>query len=353
MNFSKEIIDWYLNEHRALPWRETQNPYFIWLSEIILQQTRVNQGLEYYNNIIREFPDIFSLARAKEEKVLKLWQGLGYYSRARNLLKTAKAIIKKHNGIFPENYEEIIDLKGIGPYTAAAILSIAYSKPFPVIDGNVLRVMSRYFVIAEPIDDIPTRNRINNHLKKLIDKEQPGNFNQAIMELGALICKPMNPECNKCPVAKACKALKTERTDAFPVKNKKSPVSKRFFFYMVIRMNHRNKEYIYINKRNDKDIWKKLFDFPLIESDKPLNLIQLKRSAGWKKIFGTLDSADVLEFGEQIIHKLTHRELIVRFVEIRIRKQLDNNLDFIKIFPTEIKKYPVPRLIEKFLEENF
>jgi A/G-specific adenine glycosylase len=349
MTFSRKIIGWYKREHRVLPWRETKDPYCIWLSEIILQQTRVEQGLGYYDRFVKKFPDVFTLAKADEQEVLKTWQGLGYYSRACNLLVTAKIIVKKFKGVFPGNYSEIISLKGIGPYTAAAIMSIAFNKPYPVVDGNVLRVISRFLAIDKPIKDLATTKEINIFLESVIDKKQPGNFNQAMMELGALICKPKNPDCGSCPLAFGCKAFKKGKTNMFPVKGHKTVVLPRYLYYLVIHSEFRNKPYIYINKRSDNDIWKNLYDFPWIEVQKPKTLKQLQCLADWKKLFIN-DQPEILSFGTLITHKLSHRELFVRFIEMEIKTQLSLNSGLIRILPSEIKQYPVPRLIEKYLE---
>jgi len=337
--------------HRPLPWRETNDPYRIWISEIILQQTRVGQGYDYYRRFIDKYPDIIALSKAQEEDVLKLWQGLGYYSRARNLLKTAKNIVNDYNGIFPDTYNEVISLKGIGPYTAAAILSIAFNKPYSVIDGNVLRVMARYLAIKKPVADVSAKKEIASYLSSQIDKKKPGTFNQAIMEIGALVCKPGKPSCEKCPLSRDCKAYKLKKTSEFPVPGRKTAVVKRYFYYLVIRVRHKKGIYLYINKRTGTDIWKNLYDFPSLETSKQQSTLQLTKSKGWNDLFKGVNPK-VVSVSEQILHRLTHRELIVRFIEVKITTGLKCKNNFLLIGSEKIHLYPVPRLIEKYLENN-
>jgi A/G-specific adenine glycosylase len=350
MGFSQHLIKWYATAHRPLPWRKTKDPYKIWLSEIILQQTRIDQGTDYYHRFIDKFPDIFSLAAAQEVEVLKLWQGLGYYSRARNLHATAKMIAHEHNGIFPDDYDTVKGLKGIGPYTAAAVLSIAFNKPYALVDGNVFRVMTRFLAIETPVTDAQTRKTVMAFLDSEIDKKQPGIFNQSLMELGALICKPQNPACNECPLAKDCAALKLGLTSSLPVQGKKIRVTKRYFNYIVITSYTGKKRYIYINKRSKTDIWKNLYDFPLIETAKSKSAGRIIKSQEWEEMFsGT--HAEVISVSEPVMHQLTHQTLIVRFIEVAIPSKLKSSNDFIRIKTDDILNYPVPRLIEKYLEK--
>ncbi|MFZ4583041.1 MAG: A/G-specific adenine glycosylase, partial [Paludibacter sp.] len=233
-NTSKTLINWYEHNKRELPWRDISDPYRIWISEIILQQTRVNQGISYYLRFVDRFPDVKALATAHEDEVLKYWQGLGYYSRARNLHKTAQIIVEKHNGNFPNSYTEIVQLKGIGAYTAAAICSFAYNQPYGVVDGNVYRVLSRLFAIQTPIDSSQAKNEFSDLATNLLNNSNPGIHNQAIMEFGALQCVPVQPECNTCPFQKTCKAYELDLVDKLPIKASKTKVRERFFNYFFI-----------------------------------------------------------------------------------------------------------------------
>jgi A/G-specific adenine glycosylase len=349
VRISSALIMWYRAERRALPWRCTQDPYKIWISEIILQQTRVVQGIEYYLRFIDVFPDIRSLAIADEEKVLKLWQGLGYYSRARNLHAAALQVMEHFNGKFPEQYNNVISLKGIGPYTAAAILSIAFNQPYPVIDGNVKRVVARFLAIDKPVDLAEVNKIIEGFLLKEIDRKNPGDFNQAIMELGAMICKPGKPDCKVCPISKNCRAFISDKTSDYPVLSEKSEITKRYFYYLVI--TEKGTDAIYLRKRTEKDIWQNLYDFPIIETEMPISKQKLILTDDWKKIFAGQKTPGI-EFGPEIRHILTHRELIVRFVEVEINQPIHPDLGYIRINREEINKYPLPRLIEKFLEKK-
>ena len=260
MNFSKLLIDWYLSNQRELPWRKTKNPYHIWLSEIMLQQTRVAQGLPYYLRFTEEFPTVFDLAEASEEKVLKLWQGLGYYSRARNLHFTAKEIVKNHQGQFPSDYHQLLKLKGIGSYTAAAITSFAFNQPYAVVDGNVIRVLSRVFGIEIPYDSVTGKKRFQQLAQELLIKNKPGMYNQAIMEFGALQCKPKSPNCSICPMQDFCIAYQAMEVHAFPVRSKKIKVKERFLHFLMIQTDNG----ICIGKRKS-GIWNGLYEFPFFE----------------------------------------------------------------------------------------
>ena len=272
MKFSNSLIYWYLQNDRDLPWRRTKNPYFIWLSEIMLQQTRVAQGMAYYLKFTDNFPTVFDLAKADESTVLKMWQGLGYYSRARNLHYSAKHIANELNGEFPNTYKEIIKLKGIGDYTASAIASICFKEPTAVVDGNVYRVLSRYFGIKTPINSSAGIKEFKALAQTLIDESQPGNYNQAIMDFGALHCKPQNPLCDTCPFADSCVALEKKLIKELPVKDKKIKIRNRYFNFLVIKTNN-NKTIL--TERKGKGIWQGLYQFPLIESDKNINKDEL------------------------------------------------------------------------------
>lgn len=338
---SKTLIHWYLDNKRELPWRNTQNPYHIWLSEIILQQTRVDQGLPYYLAFTSEFPTIQELAFASEEQVLKLWQGLGYYSRARNLHSTAKFIVNQLGGIFPNTFRELLKLKGVGDYTASAIASICYNEVTPVLDGNVYRVLARYYGIKTPINTSKAREEFKRVLQDIIDKKDPATFNQAIMEFGAKQCKPKSPNCSVCPFEKKCYANAYNMVGEFPVKLKPKKVKKRHFNYLVF-ISQKNKTQI--EKRSKKGIWQNLYQFPLIESDKSQNLETIETIIN--QMFKEKDILKIDEYNEQdIIHKLSHQHLYTKFWIVRI-KNLENGVSI-----NQLKDYPFPVLISNFLQE--
>ncbi len=341
MKFSNQLIYWYLQNDRDLPWRKIKNPYFIWLSEIMLQQTRVNQGLSYYHTFTKEFPTVFDLANASESKVLKLWQGLGYYSRARNLHYSAKYIANELNGEFPSTYEEIKKLKGVGDYTASAISSICFDESQAVVDGNVYRVLARYFGIKTPINSSAGIKEFKELAQTLIDPKQPGTHNQAIMDFGALHCKPQNPLCETCPLNDSCVALETKTIKELPVKEKKIKVRKRYFNYLVFISNDHK---TMLSERKGKGIWQGLFQFPLIESEKSISIKELCLELETKEI--PIEGV-VLFNKKEIVHKLSHQHLYTKFWVVKKDKLHDNQVDW-----KTIKKYPVPILIANFLE-NF
>ena len=341
MIFSNTLIHWYLKNNRELPWRETKNPYFIWLSEIILQQTRVAQGLSYYKKFIEAFPSIFELAKANESTILKMWQGLGYYSRARNLHFTAKYIATELNGEFPATFNEIIKLKGIGDYTASAISSICFNEPTAVVDGNVYRVLSRYFGIKSPINSSSGIKEFKALAQVLIDKTQPGTFNQAIMDFGALHCKPQNPLCSSCLFSESCVALEQNRIKELPVKKNKIKVKKRYFNYLVIVTSNGK---TILSERKGKGIWQGLYQFPLIETNKNISINELISKEEFVNLF-PFNSSISLFNKKEIVHKLSHQHISTKFWIIETE-----NSDEIKIKWAEIEKYPVPILIANFLE---
>lgn len=266
MNFSHKLLNWYAQNKRDLPWRNTQNPYFIWLSEVILQQTRVQQGLSYYLKFIEAFPTVSDLANAPQDQVLKLWEGLGYYSRARNLHATAQVIQSEYNGYFPTTYKELIQLKGIGPYTAAAIASIAFNEVQAVVDGNVYRVLSRVFDVETFIDSTTGKKEFQALANELISNEHPAEFNQAIMEFGATHCTPKQPNCSTCIFNDSCAALEQNKIELLPRKEKKTKKKNRYFNYLVL---HNTNKHTFIQQRTESDIWQGLYQFPLIESNEP------------------------------------------------------------------------------------
>lgn len=341
MKFSNTLIQWYLQNYRDLPWRKTKNPYFIWLSEIMLQQTRVAQGMSYYLKFTEEFPTVFDLAKADESTVLKMWQGLGYYSRARNLHFTAKYIVKELNGEFPSTYKEIIKLKGIGDYTASAIASFAFNEPTAVVDGNVYRVLSRYFGIETAINSSLGSKEFKILADTLIDTNQPANYNQAIMEFGAIQCKPKKPLCMFCPLSDSCVALQKNLIETLPVKEKKIKVRKRYFNFLVIKTDD-NKTIL--SERKGKGIWQGLYQFPLIESDKNIDKNELVLSKEFMNLFP--DEATISLFNKkEIVHKLSHQHLYTQFWIVEVA-----NLTAAEIYWNEIQKYPVPVLIANFLD---
>ncbi len=352
-DFKEKIVNWYHLNKRDLPWRDTDNPYFIWLSEIILQQTRVDQGLDYYNKFIFRYPEIKLLAEANEEEILKLWQGLGYYSRARNLHFASKQIINEFNGEFPDKYEDILKLKGIGPYSAAAIASIAFNLPYPVIDGNVLRVISRIFGVKNAVDSSEGRDEIYKILNIIIDKNNPGTFNQAIMELGALVCKPQNPLCTECVFLNECFAYNNKSIDILPIKSKVVKQRNRFFYYLFIKNNKDNFTFVYLNKRKEKDIWKNLYDFPLIETELELSFTDNDVFKAIGKYLGTNDFT-LNSISKQYKHKLSHQTINAYFIEIDLNSSEDNkaleNYLYINIY--DIYNYPIPKLIENYLNDR-
>jgi A/G-specific adenine glycosylase len=348
MEFSYLIIQWYRKNKRDLPWRHTSDPYRIWVSEVILQQTRVDQGLDYYERFISRFPDIESLAMAREEEVMKIWQGLGYYSRARNMLLAAKTVRSDFQSVFPVSYEDIRRLSGIGDYSASAISSIAYGGPHPVIDGNVMRVVARYAGIREPVNAAPGKKLVKKFLDQHLDRSNPGIFNQAVMELGALVCKPRQPACEHCPLAGNCLAFRQGLVSQLPVMNKPKPLKTRYFHYIVIINKEENDLSLWFKKRTGEDIWKNLYDFPLVEADRELSAEEVQNSEEWKRI----SYQHVLKIksvtGPQR-YLLTHRELRVKFFLVESGDYF--HPEFIKTRFSSHHNYPVPRLIENYLKK--
>ena len=344
MNFSNLLIQWYLLNKRDLPWRNTINPYHIWLSEIMLQQTRVAQGTPYFLAFTTAFPTVFDLAKADEEQVLKLWQGLGYYSRARNLHKAAQYVAFELNGIFPNNYKELLELKGVGEYTAAAIASFSYNEAVPVVDGNVFRVLSRYFDVETDIALASAKKEFAALAFELMPKEDPATFNQAIMEFGALQCVPRNPDCTICVFNASCLALQKNKINQLPVKSKKLKVTKRYFNYLVIADENDN---TIIQKRTAKGIWHNLYEFPLIESEK---------EEGFEYIENSLKSSlvvdnkviSIMEYDDKSnVHKLSHQHLYIRFWKVTVAGLVINGID-----NKVLRSFPFPIVIHNFIEKE-
>ena len=343
---SRQLICWYNENKRDLPWRETKNPYKIWISEIVLQQTRVAQGLNYYLQFIEKFPTVNILADASEKEVLRIWQGLGYYSRARNLHSAAKSIVELYNSKVPDTYKEIISLKGIGEYTAAAVLSTAFNKPYAVVDGNVYRVLSRLFAIETPIDTTLGKKQFAKLAQDLLDVENPGTHNQAIMDFGAMQCTPTQPLCPSCPLQHFCVANKLNGQSEFPVKQKRSKVRKRYFHYFYIEYEG----IIYLNKRKSNDIWKNMYEFPLIETEKDMELVDLMETTSFNILFSDVEA--IFHQTQKLSkHILTHQHIYANFYEVEVLKDNFINRDnFQRIKTSDINNFPVSRLIHRYLE---
>lgn len=345
------LIDWYQVHKRDLPWRDIQDPYRIWVSEIILQQTRVNQGLDYYFRFIERFPNVQSLAEASEEEVLKYWQGLGYYSRARNLHKAAKIIVSQYQAIFPDTYQTIISLPGIGVYTAAAICSFAFNLPFAVVDGNVYRVLSRLFDIHTPIDSTEGVKLFKVLAQELLDDRRAGTHNQAIMEFGALQCVPNNPDCTVCPLSHLCIAYANNTVSSLPVKQQKIQVKNRYFNYLLFAQGTTT----WLQQRTDKDIWKKLYEFPLIESEQLLNKQDLLAHPYFKELIGHNKLAfEVISIGKSHKHVLTHQRIFAQLIHIVIKGDAKGKKwgQFVKISLDELGDYPISRLMEILIQNH-
>lgn len=342
MSFENQLVKWYLNNKRELPWRENIDPYRVWISEIILQQTRVVQGEKYFNNFIKKFPSLESLSSADESEVLKMWKGLGYYNRAINIHKTSKKITNTLNGIFPNTYNELIKLNGIGDYTASAISSICFNEYNPVVDGNVLRLISRYYGLKTPIDSLKGQRNIREIGKKLISKvSNPGDFNQAMMEYGAIVCSPF-PDCESCIFSSKCVAYMNKEVDAIPVKSKKKKPKERFLNYIVfIDSKHKT----IVNKRTNKDIWYKLNEFPLIESKTEIK--NINTLADFKKL---IDNSSLTIIKEKEIyrvkHILSHQILYISFYQISVKETITSGVHL-----SNLNNYNFPVPITNFINK--
>lgn len=352
-DFQHKLLDWYHIHKRQLPWRETPDPYRIWLSEVILQQTRVNQGMTYYQNFIRKWPDITSLANAHEDEVMKMWQGLGYYSRARNLLKASREIVNNFGGYFPKSVEQLKKISGIGEYTAAAIASIAFQIPVPVLDGNVYRVLSRIHGISESIDSLQGKLLFRRIATELVPTIDAGNYNQALMEFGALQCTPRNPDCMSCPFNNSCFALLNNQIHQFPVKDKKKAVSERFFNYLIILAREKDDTLVYVRKRNHNDIWKSLYEFVNFETESSADLNSLTQLKLWQQLF-TDKGYTLVNESKVYKHLLTHQRIYAKFYVIRLTKKIESpdNFDLSLISQKKLDTLAFPRLIDRYLEDN-
>lgn len=346
-NFTKRLLLWNAKYNtRLMPWKGEKDPYKIWISEIILQQTQVGQGLDYYNRFITAFPNINKLAKAPEQKIFKLWEGLGYYTRCKNLIETAKYISNNKYGKFPSTYNDILDLKGIGPYTAAAIASFAFNLPYAVVDGNVFRVLSRFFGIDTAINSSSGKILFAARAQELLDKKFPGIYNQAIMDFGAVICKPKNPLCLSCPLKSDCKARLQDKINWLPVKTGKLKKRIRFFYYFIIEY----KAKIYIRKRAEKDIWENLYEFVLMETEKLLPVNSIGQTAFYKA-FSNKNKADIWQVSNIYRQQLTHQTIQGRFILVKLKNTLPLK-GYKAVTYKELAKLPFPKLITGYLAEN-
>ncbi len=338
------LFAWYDDNHRDLPWRSTRNPYYIWISEIILQQTRVAQGFDYFVRFIERFPTVESLAVALEDDVMRMWQGLGYYSRARNLHHASQQIVAM--GGFPTTYDAIRSLRGVGDYTAAAIASFAFDIPKAAVDGNVCRVWSRVFGIADPIDSSLGKQQVNELAQALLPAEHAAKYNQAVMEFGALQCVPRNPDCMACPLAHKCVAWAQGRVGEYPVKSHKTKVQPRYLTYLYIH----NAESLLLHKRVADDIWRNLYEFPLIETLSAVSSDALFATADFARWHSLLPAYTHKGSVEGVKHVLSHRVLHVAFHELEVQGDLPCPEGFVEVPLSELHRYALPRLIERFLE---
>ncbi len=342
--FRDQLMYWDTNiNNRKMPWKGETNPYKIWLSEIILQQTRVEQGLKYYQAFVKEFPSITDLAEAKEQRVFKLWEGLGYYSRCRNLIATAKYISAYHKGIFPTEFDQILALKGVGPYTAAAIASFAFNLPYAVLDGNVYRVLSRFFGNSIPIDTSAGKKEFGALAQQLLDRQMPAIYNQAIMDFGATVCTPKLAKCNECILSKKCVGYQTGSLYQLPIKSKKLAIGERWFYYFIIK----NKGKIWVRERLGKDIWKNLHEFYLLEVNKSEKIPQLLKKAGLSQY----TQLKVIALSEPYQQKLTHLKINASFIELEIAN-LSNLPGYKNISLKQLRGLPFPKIINSFMKDK-
>lgn len=343
--FLRALQEWHLHlNKREMPWKGEQNPYKIWLSEIILQQTRVEQGWAYYERFIKRYPTIHELAQSVDNEVFKLWEGLGYYNRCRNLLTTARRISNELGGEFPSTKEGLLSLKGVGNYTAAAIGSFAFGLPLAVVDGNVYRILARVFGIHEPIDQSKGKFHFEQLAEELLDIKQPAAHNQAMMDFGATVCTPKNPTCSSCPFSSKCVAFKTNTQHLLPVKAKKIKAKERFLYYLIVNYEKQR----LVRKRGDGDIWKDLYEFYLVEKDEPVDDQTLKTNRFWseQKIFAP---QQINYLSDQFIHQLTHQKLHSRILSVSLDKKI-NIGGYEWVGPAQFKKLAFPRLLTRFLE---
>ncbi|MCB9001160.1 MAG: A/G-specific adenine glycosylase [Bacteroidales bacterium] len=345
MDFKEVLLDWYKKNGRELPWRGISTPYFIWVSEVILQQTRVNQGMEYYFRFISKFPDIESLANAPIDELMKVWQGLGYYSRARNLQAGARQVVSDYGGKLPETYEELLKIKSLGHYAAAAVASFAFNKVVPAVDGNVFRILSRVFGIFTPIGSTSARKEFFSLAQELISKENPAAFNQAIIDFGALVCTPRNARCETCPMSGFCYAFSNNIVYKLPVKQKKVPPKDRFLCYFMIRKGN----YTFVRRREENDIWHSLYEFPVLETKGQLSHEEILVHPFFTELFGNVD-VKIHSISDPIKHQLSHLTIWAQFVIVSVDSVpylVKSKYRQVKI--DELEKFSVPRLIDSYM----
>lgn len=347
IRISSSLCAWYNQNKRDLPWRHTKDPYKIWLSEIILQQTRVIQGLSYYHRFIKQFPTVKSLAEADEDDILRLWQGLGYYSRARNMKQAALSVEEDFSGCFPHTYKEIHTLKGIGDYTAAAIASFAFDLPYAVLDGNVYRVIARLLALDTPIDSTEGKKLFQKWANELLDTKQPALHNQAIMELGALCCTPKNPTCDRCPLLSMCAAYDLKKVESLPIKKNKTKTRDRYFNYFHILY----KGSFFLHQRGPKDIWQGLYELPMIETSKAQPFHKLENEKAFKKLFPSPEGLLFKTDQKDIKHVLSHQILHANFFTVQVEKRPPALKDYEQVTPANLSRFAIPRLIEIYFEK--
>ena len=349
LNFTSTLLHWHTHSNtREMPWKGEKDPYKIWLSEIILQQTRVEQGLAYYNRFISTYPTVFDLAKAKDQTVFKLWEGLGYYNRCRNLLATAKEIVKTFNGKFPNDYETLLTLKGVGPYTAAAIASFAFNAPHAVLDGNVFRVIARYEGIDVPTDTTAGKRLFETRAAALLDKKRAGLYNQAIMDFGATVCKPLAPTCTICPLQKTCVAHATAQVNQLPIKEKQLVKKERRFYYFLLQVN----DEIWVTERKHKDIWQGLFEFYVLDARKKMLWNETGTQLFLKEQLG-IPSIKILHRSLEIKQTLTHQIITAQFIRVALSKKPSSITSGKWQKIGQLKKLPFPKLINQYLSEEF
>ena len=340
INLSDELIKWYSSNKRDLPWRKNKNPYSVWVSEIILQQTRIETGIKYYFNFIKKYPNVKLLAKSNKQQLLKIWEGLGYYSRALNMHKAAKQVVINHSGIFPKDYQSLIKLPGIGDYTASAISSICNNEKQAVVDGNVLRFISRLLKIDESIDLSKTKKQIKNYLNERISFKYPGDFNEAIMDFGSTVCKPKGFLCQSCIFSVNCQSFLSNAVKNYPIRSKKRESVKKEMFYVIIISDSKK---IFLSKRSEKGIWKNLFEFFLIKNNQtPITKSTIINSLLKKFTFKT----DKLKFYKSVRHKLSHMDLKINFYLLEVKNQNTKMYDY-----SSINKIPFPRPLKLILDE--
>lgn len=347
--FAALLLQWKSSNPRPLPWKGERDPYLVWLSEIILQQTRVDQGMAYFERFRERFPDLRSLAGAADDEVFKLWEGLGYYSRARNMLQTARYIAGEKGGVFPDTFEGLKALKGVGPYTAAAIASFAFGLPHAVVDGNVYRVLSRVFGIGTPVDSAEGKKEFGKLAQQLLDSSDPGGYNQAIMDFGAIQCKPAAPLCGSCPMRETCVAFQQKRVKELPVKSRKLNRKTRYFQYLLLSHNDR----LLLRKRTGKDIWQNLYDFPLVETaGLETELDQIQSSPVWNQLAAN-SGARLSSRSRPFQQALTHQRIIAQFWEFELETPWNNyNGDYVEQERKNLYKFAFPKIVDWYLKDN-